>query len=99
VRLICRLTPLRSALSRALEFHFNDAGGITGVFTPGRYREVNEKYELTSWAGHFRSYEERDGMRIPVEADVDWQLPGGSFSYWRGQIVEVEYDFAGLSLP
>ncbi|MEK9138381.1 MAG: DUF6544 family protein, partial [Bacteroidota bacterium] len=82
-----------SGTTVSLEFHFNDDGEITGVFTPGRYREVNGKYELTPWAGHFRTYEERDGMRIPVEADVEWQLPGGNFPYWKGRIVEVEYDF------
>jgi hypothetical protein len=78
----------------SLEFRFNDDGEITGVFTPGRYREVNGKYELTPWEGHFRNYVEREGMRIPVEADVEWRLQDGSFPYWKGRIVEVMYDFA-----
>jgi len=83
-----------SGTTVSLEFHFNDVGEIKGVFTPGRYREVNGKYESAPWAGHFRNYKERDGMRIPVEGDVEWQLPGRSFPYWKGRIVEVEYDFA-----
>ena len=83
-----------SGTTVSLEFHFNDIGEITGVFTPGRYREVNGKYELTPWAGYFRNYEERDGMRIPVEGDVEWQLPSGNFPYWKGRIIEVEYDFS-----
>lgn len=84
-----------SGTTVSLEFHFNDIGEITGVFTPGRYREVKGKYELTPWKGHFRNYEEREGMRIPVEGEVEWQLREGSFPYWKGRIVEVMYDFEG----
>jgi hypothetical protein len=80
-----------SGTTVSLEFHFSDAGEITDVFTPGRYREVNGKYELTPWRGHFRNYQERDGMRIPLEADVEWQLPEGAFPYWKGRIIEVQY--------
>jgi hypothetical protein len=79
----------------SLGFHFGDVDQITGVFTPGRYREVNGRYVLTPWAGQFRNYEEREGMRIPVEGDVEWRLKEGSFPYWMGRIVEVRYDFAG----
>ncbi|MBI3995852.1 MAG: hypothetical protein HY349_07740 [Nitrospirae bacterium] len=78
----------------SMEFHFSDVGEIIGVFTPGRYREVDGKYELTPWEGHFRHYEEREGMRIPVEGDVEWRLQDGSFPYWKGRIVKVIYDFA-----
>jgi len=77
----------------SLEFRFDETGQITGVYTPGRYREVDGRYELTPWAGYFRRYEERDGMRIPVEGNVEWQLPDGSLPYWKGRIVEIEYDF------
>lgn len=83
-----------SSATVSLEFHFNDAGEITEVFTPGRYREVNGKYELTPWAGSFRRYEERGGMRIPLEGEVEWRLPGGNLPYWKGRLVEVEFDFA-----
>ena len=83
-----------SGTTVSLEFHFNDFGEITGVFTPGRYREVNGKYKLTPWAGYFRNYEERDGMRIPVEGNVEWRLPSENLPYWKGRIIEVKYDFA-----
>lgn len=83
-----------SGTTVSLEFHFSAAGEITGVFSPGRYREVKGRYELTPWAGHFRNYEERNGIKIPVAGEVEWQLPGGNFPYWRGRVIEVEYDFA-----
>ena len=80
-----------AGITVSMEFHFSDAGEITGVFTPGRYREVNGKYELTPWRGHFRNYAESDGMRIPLEAVVEWQLPDGPLPYWKGRILEVQY--------
>jgi hypothetical protein len=86
-----------SGATVSMEFQFNNAGEITGVFTPGRYREVNGKYELTAWRGHFRNYQERNGMRIPLESDVEWQLPEGVFPYWKGRITEVEYRADSLS--
>ena len=83
-----------SGATASLEFRFNDVGEVVSVFTPGRYRAVNGKYERTPWEGRFRNYEEREGMRIPIEGEVEWRLQDGSFPYWRGKIVEVKYDFA-----
>ncbi len=83
-----------AGLSVSLEFSFNDTGEITGVYTPGRYREVEGKYEPTPWAGYNRAYEERDGMRIPMAAEVEWQLPDRHLPYCKLRVVKVEYEFA-----
>jgi hypothetical protein len=77
----------------SLEFTFNDKGEITRIFTPGRYREVNGKYLFTPWEVRVWNYQDKGGMRIPVEGEVMWQLPGGSLPYWKGRVVEAEYDF------
>ena len=45
-----------SGTTVSLEFRFNEAGEITSVFTPGRYRAVNGKYGLARWEAHLRSY-------------------------------------------
>ncbi len=91
-RALATLTDSDATVS--LEFHFNDSGEIASVSTPGRYREINGRYELTPWAGHFRRYEVRDGMRIPVEGEVEWRPSDGNIPYWKGQITEVDYEFA-----
>jgi hypothetical protein len=36
------------------------------------------------------------GVQIPTRGDVRWRLPAGEFSYYRWQIVDVEYDRATL---
>ncbi len=77
-----------------LTFHFNEQGEACSVSTPGRYRELNGKYVLTPWIGHFRNYHQYAGMRIPAEGEVAWQLPEGDFVYWQGRIQAADYAFA-----
>lgn len=83
-----------SGVSVSLEFLFNETGYISGVYTAGRSREVGGKYELTPWAGYNRAYAQRDGMRIPLEGEVEWQLPSGRLPYCKLRLVNVEYEFA-----
>jgi hypothetical protein len=77
----------------SLEFRFNDANEVTGVFSHERFRDVQGKYESAAWAGYFWNYEERNGMRIPIEGEVEWQLSSGALPYWKGRVTKVEYDF------
>jgi len=84
----------RSEKSVSLQFRFGDQGEIVEVYTPCRFREVDGQFEPTPWTGSFRAYEEHDGMMIPMEGDVAWQLPAGPLPYWKGRLVDVEYEFA-----
>ena len=77
----------------SLEFIFNDTGEITGIFSPERFYEINGEYKPFPWAGRFWNYEQRGGMMIPIEGEVEWQLPEGHKPYWRGCITEADYDF------
>jgi hypothetical protein len=82
-----------SGTNVSLEFTINEKGEITRIFTPGRFREMNGKFELTPWEVRVWNYQDKNGMRIPIEGEVMWQLPGKSLPYWKGRIVEAEYDF------
>jgi Family of unknown function (DUF6920) len=79
-------------IEASLEFHFNEAGEIENVFAPGRYRYADGKFLFTPWAGCFKNYRQIHGMRIPMEAEVAWVLPEGRFSYFKGQIKEIEFN-------
>lgn len=84
-----------AGLSVSLEFSFNDRGEIISVYTPGRYfREDDGSYVLKPWAGYHRAYEERSGMRIPLEGGVEWHLPNGHLPYCKLKVIGVEYEFA-----
>lgn len=71
---------------------FSERGEIVRI-SAMRYF-ANGKTELTPWVGHFSDYRRVDGMMIPMSADVEWILPEGPFSYWRGQILNAQYEFA-----
>jgi hypothetical protein len=77
----------------SLEFKFNETGEITGVFSPARFKEVDGEYKSFPWAGRFWNYRERGGMMIPIEGEVEWQMPECREPYWRGRITEAEYEF------
>ncbi len=89
-----RATLTDSGTTVSLEFRFNDKGEVTEIYAPGRYREVEGKYVLTPWRISVSHYEERAGMRIPLEGEAAWQIRGGVRPYWKGRIVDVRYDFA-----
>jgi hypothetical protein len=82
-----------SGLTVSLEFEFNEIGEISGIFSPARFREVNGEYKPFPWAGRFWNYQEAGGMKIPIEGEVEWQMPEGNQPYWRGRIIEARYDF------
>lgn len=89
------LASLQDGATRvSLTFHFNAQGEACRVSTPGRYRELNGKFVLTPWSGHFRHYQSHAGMRIPTEGEVAWLLPEGRFVYWQGGIEAADYVFA-----
>jgi len=75
----------------SIVFHFNSRNEVERVSAEERYREVDGAFEPTPWTGHFSNYQVRDGMLIPLDGEVAWNLPGGDLSYWRGHLVEIEY--------
>jgi len=77
----------------SLEFWFNEAGEVTGIYSPGRWGRFDSEYLQTPWEGHFRSYQERGGMLVPAEGEVGWYSSGAWRSVWRGKIVEATYEF------
>ena len=92
-RAVATLTDL--GLTVSLEFTFGDTGEITSVFSPERYMESGGDYKPIPWAGRFWDYREHDRMMIPEKAEVEWQLPEGTGPYWKGRLIDVDYEFAG----
>ncbi|WP_435348790.1 DUF6544 family protein [Haloarchaeobius sp. HRN-SO-5] len=74
--------------SATVVFHFDDGNEVERV-TAERYRVEDDSYG--AWTGHFRDYRDRNGLRIPVEADVGWDDDG---SYWQATIVGIDHEFA-----
>lgn len=77
----------------SLEFRFNERGEIASVFAPVRFRELNGQYIPTPWLGRFWNYEKRHGILLPSDGEAAWQVSGVSFPYWRGKLLDIEFDF------
>jgi hypothetical protein len=80
--------------SASLEFRFDAEGLISTIRAAARHRVVNGTLVATPWQGRFWSYEVRDGMRVPLQGEVAWELADGLRPYWRGRINDIAYDFA-----
>jgi hypothetical protein len=81
-------------ISITMLFIFNEQGLIETVRAEARGRTVGGRVVPTPWQGRFWNYEERGGMRVPLDGEVAWMLPEGAKPYWRGRITEVVYEFA-----
>jgi Family of unknown function (DUF6920) len=77
----------------ALDVHFDAAGLISSVRAAARSRMVHGTLVATPWQGRFWSYTVRDGIRIPLEGEVAWELPEGVWPYWRGRVTQIAYEF------
>jgi len=77
-----------------LLFTFNDQGLIDTVQTEARGRTVDGEMVPTPWRGRFWNYAERNGMLVPLDGEVAWLLPEGVQPYWRGHIVDIDYELA-----
>lgn len=75
-------------VTASVVFHFDADDEIERV-TADRYRQEDDDY--APWTGSFRTYERRNGIRVPTEAEVAWELPGGERPYWRATIEDIEY--------
>jgi hypothetical protein len=84
-------------VSASATFHFGSDGEIRRM-TALRYRDVEGKAVLTRFEGRYWDYARRNGIMVPLHAEVAWLLPEGRFPYWRGSPVEIQYG-TGPDLP
>lgn len=80
-------------LDVSMYFEFSNTGEIIGAFTPGRFQYEKGEFRQEPWGGYFHDYENRNGILIPIEAEVEWLSPEENFCYFKGRIAEAEYDF------
>lgn len=77
----------------SLEFRFNEAGEVSGIYSPGRFGRFDGEYREVPWEGHFRDYQIQAGMRVPAYGEVGWYGKGSLQLVWKGTLLEVQYEF------
>lgn len=90
-----RATLVDGAVTVTLRFDFGADGLIASVSAPARPRTVSGVTVPTPWRARVWNYAERNGMRVPLEGEVSWQLAQGAAPYWRGRMTAVTYELAG----
>lgn len=78
----------------ALEFWFNEAGQVSGVYSPARWQKTEGEYRQTPWEGHFYDYRQKDGMWVPARGEVGWYAENQWQKVWTGDVVDSSYDLA-----
>ena len=85
-----RVTIQQPGVKASALLFFNDQDQLTGM-TAERYMLVAGKPVLEQWETRGGDYREAHGLRIPFQAEALWKLPAGDFSYFRGEITEINY--------
>ena len=80
--------------SPTLRFHFDSDGLVDTVTAAARARRVGGISRPAPWQGRFWNYAMRDGLRVPLQGEVAWMLPGGGSPYWRGRISALAFEQA-----
>ena len=73
-------------------FTFNEKGEIIKFVTNDRYMESDGKYFKEQWAGYYRNYQEIEGMKIPIEGEVEWNLSDRDLQYAKLKITDIQYN-------
>jgi hypothetical protein len=91
-----RATLIDGETSATLDFEFGPNDEIIGCYTQDRPRPASSPrsgYVTLPWGGRYRRYDERGGVRVPLEAEVYWVVEGKEQPYYRGRNLRIEYDF------
>ena len=87
-----RATLTDAGTTVSMDVHFGPGGEIARI-TAQRYRDVDGTPVLTPWRGTFGDYARVNGMQVPMESEVGWELPDGWLPYFRARNVKLEYAF------
>lgn len=75
----------------SMRFIFGQDGLVETVSADARGRIVRGRFEPTPWQGRFWNYQDREGMKVPLDGEVAWVMPEGPRPYWRGHLTNIEY--------
>jgi hypothetical protein len=89
-----RATLEHGSTQASIIFFFNDRDEVERIHSEGRFREIEGRYEPMPWTGYWRNYQTRNGLLIPIEGEVEWNLPQGDLTYWRAHLEEIDHEIS-----
>ena len=76
------------------EFHFDKNGNFEKFITM-RYQDLNDT-EPTKWTVIATKVEERNGIRIPVACEVNWETESSKWTWLKLKITDIKYNVEGM---
>ncbi len=89
-----KVTICQPSITVSAVLHVNEQGQMTHL-TAERFLAEGKSFRLERWSAQCQEYHEVSGMLIPTRVEVTWNLASGDFSYFRGEITEIEYNQSG----
>lgn len=78
-------------------FHF-DKNGNFEKFIALRYQDLNA-VKPTEWTVVATKIEERNGIKIPVECEANWELESGKWTWLKLKITNIQYNVNDMPVP
>lgn len=88
---LATLTDDPTTVTLMVRFGANDL--IESVRAEARGRLLRGKVVPTPWEVRWATYERRGGMYVPLEGEMAWLLADGPWTYWRGRVTDIDYEF------
>lgn len=87
-----RVTLRDGAATATLTFFFGEDDLVARVRCEGRGRATKDGVVLTPWEGRVWNYTNLQGVLVPLDGEVAWDIPGvGRAPYWRGHVARIEF--------
>jgi hypothetical protein len=90
-RKTAKATMSYGGVSASALFAFDERGRFSSLHAK-RYMGSGDAATLEEWVVPATDWRVIRGVEIPVRGEVVWKLKTGDFSYYRWEIVDVEYD-------
>ena len=74
----------------AVRLRVDGAGHLVRASAPDRPRADRGRAVPTPWRGEFSDHADLGGLRVPRRAEAAWELPAGTFTYWRAEVTALE---------
>jgi len=90
-----RATMRQGGLDASAVFTFSDQGRVLGL-SAERYLGGGASAKLTPWFVSCSEWRTFQGIEIPNRGQVSWTLASGDFTYYRWEILDVEFNRSEL---
>jgi len=88
-----RATMSWKGLAESVTFHFSENRDVAYV-TANRYMGGGEDAERRPWKVTVLKTDEVEGLRIPTDLEVSWELESGPFTWYRFKVTDVEFNLS-----